>query len=108
MKKSILIASLIIAMISALGMLVTAYPITNTEAVGINLEAKSMGLLAMSLSIIGACIAAGYALASTCAAAIGAVAEKPELFSITFIYVVFCEALAIYGLMVAFMIAAMI
>ena len=38
------------------------------------------------------------------AAAIGAMAEKPETFSKSLIYIVFIEAIAIYGLVIAFMI----
>jgi V/A-type H+-transporting ATPase subunit K len=38
------------------------------------------------------------------AAAIGAMAEKPEMFSKSLIYIVFIEAIAIYGLVIAFMI----
>lgn len=108
MKRAILIVLLALATITALGIIATAYPITNMETVdATSLEAKSIGFLAMSISIVGACISAGYALASTCTAAIGAIAEKPELFSLTFIYIVFCEAIAIYGLTVAFIIATM-
>jgi V/A-type H+-transporting ATPase subunit K len=51
-----------------------------------------------------ACLGAGFGLGTASAAAIGAVAEKPEMFSITFIYIVFIEAIAIYGLVIAFMI----
>lgn len=51
-----------------------------------------------------ACCGAGIGLGTASAAAIGAVAEKPEMFSITFIYIVFIEAIAIYGLVIAFMI----
>jgi len=38
------------------------------------------------------------------AAAISALAEKPEVFNKTLIYLVFIEAIAIYGLVIAFMI----
>tara|TARA_B100000315_G_C14402656_1_gene507202 strand:- start:357 stop:677 length:321 start_codon:yes stop_codon:yes gene_type:complete len=63
------------------------------------------------LIVIGAAIAAGLAffsagigLGMAGSAAIGAVAEKPEMFSLTFVYIVFIEAIAIYGLVLAFMI----
>jgi V/A-type H+-transporting ATPase subunit K len=63
------------------------------------------------LIVIGAAIAAGLAffsagigLGMAGAAAIGAVAEKPEMFSLTFVYIVFIEAIAVYGLVLAFMI----
>jgi len=51
-----------------------------------------------------ACCGAGIGMGTASAAAIGTVAEKPEMFSITFIYIVFIEAIAIYGLVIAFMI----
>jgi len=44
---------------------------------------------------------AGIGLGTASAAAIGAIAEKPELFGRTMIYVVFVEAVAIYGLVIA-------
>ncbi|MFQ6134387.1 MAG: ATP synthase subunit C [Nitrososphaerales archaeon] len=47
---------------------------------------------------------AGIGLGLAGAAAVGAVAEKPEMFSLTFVYIVFVEAIAIYGLVLAFMI----
>ena len=51
-----------------------------------------------------ACIAAGIAVGMTGSAAIGAVAERPEIFGRTILFVVFGEGLAIYGLVVAFFI----
>lgn len=63
------------------------------------------------LIVIGAAIAAGLAffsagigLGMAGTAAIGAIAEKPEMFSLTFVYIVFIEAIAVYGLVLAFMI----
>ncbi len=63
------------------------------------------------LIVIGAAIAAGLAffsagigLGMAGSAAIGAVAEKPEMFSLTFVYIVFIEAIAVYGLVLAFLI----
>ena len=64
--------------------------------------------MAIGLSKLGAGVAIGFAacgagvgLGIASAAAIGAIAEKPELFGRTIIYVVFVEAVAIYGLVVA-------
>lgn len=56
--------------------------------------------LAMGLSALGAGFAIGY-----CGSAMSsAIAERPEVFSKTVIGVVLGEALAIYGLLIAFMI----
>lgn len=64
-----------------------------------------------ALAIIGAAIAvgacglgAGFAIATVGAASAGAIAEKPELFGKTVVYVALAEAVAIYGLLVALMI----
>ena len=55
--------------------------------------------IAMGLSALGA----GYAVAATGVAAAGATAEKPELSGRVLIYVALAEAIAIYGLLIAFM-----
>ncbi len=51
-----------------------------------------------------ACVAAGIAVGMTGSAAIGAVAERPEIMGRTILFVVFGEGLAIYGLAIAFII----
>ena len=60
--------------------------------------------LAAAISIGIACISAGYAVACTGAAAIGAIAEKPETFGRSLIFVGMAEGIAIYGLIISFMI----
>lgn len=64
--------------------------------------------LASGLSKLGAGIAigiaagmAGIGLGAASAAAIGVIAERPEMFGRTMIYIVFIEAMAIYGLVIA-------
>jgi len=49
-------------------------------------------------------LGAGIGLGIAGAAAIGAVSEKPEMFSLSFVYIVFVEAIAVYGLVLAFLI----
>ena len=56
----------------------------------------------MAIGLAG--LGAGVGMSTASAAAIGAMAEKPETFSKSLIYIVFIEAIAIYGLVVAFMI----
>ncbi len=56
--------------------------------------------LATGLSVLGA----GYAVAVVGSAALGAIAEKPELFGRTLIFVGLAEGLAIYGLIVSILI----
>ncbi len=49
-------------------------------------------------------IGAGWAVSSTGAAAIGAIAEKPDAFGRSLIFVGMAEGIAIYGLIIAFMV----
>jgi V/A-type H+-transporting ATPase subunit K len=60
--------------------------------------------LAAALSIGLGCIGGGIAVASSGAAAIGAIAEKPEAFGRALIFVGLAEGIAIYGLIISFLI----
>ncbi|MDO9120341.1 MAG: ATP synthase subunit C [Anaerolineaceae bacterium] len=60
--------------------------------------------LAAAISTGVACIGCGIAVASTGAAAIGVIAEKPESFGRSLIFVGMAEGIAIYGLIISFMI----
>jgi len=71
------------------------------------------GITDKGLLLVGAGIAAGLAalgagvgLGTASAAAIGAIAEKPELLGKTLLYIVLIEAIAIYGLAMFFIILA--
>ena len=75
-----------------------AAPLAQTDA-GIQNVAVGAAL-ATGLAAIGAGIAVGIAGA----AAIGAMAEKPELLGRTLIIVGLAEGIAIYGLIISFMI----
>ena len=59
--------------------------------------------LAASIVLGGSGVGAALGMASTSAAALGAITERPELFGKTVLYVVFIEAVAIYGFVIAFM-----
>lgn len=59
--------------------------------------------LAAAISTGLACIGAGIAVSSTGAAAIGAIAEKPEAFGRSLIFVGLAEGIAIYGLIISFL-----
>ena len=56
--------------------------------------------IAVGLGSIGA----AYAVSTTGAAAVGAIAEKPEVFGRALIFVGLAEGVAIYGLIIAFII----
>ena len=62
------------------------------------------GLVAAALSTALAAIGAGYAVARVGSAAVGAIAEKPELFGRALVLVGLAEGIAIYGLIVAILI----
>jgi len=55
--------------------------------------------LAVGLAGVGAALGMGTAAA----ASLGAITEKPETFGKSILYVVFIEAIAIYGLVIAFL-----
>ena len=59
--------------------------------------------IAAGIAMAGSALGAGMAIASTGTAATGATAEKPEVFGRVLIFVALAEALAIYGLLIAFM-----
>jgi V/A-type H+-transporting ATPase subunit K len=59
--------------------------------------------VAVSVGSLGA----AYAVSTTGSAAVGAIAEKPEVFGRALIFVGLAEGVAIYGLIIAFMIVAL-
>ena len=67
-------------------------------------EAASLAFLAAALATGLSSLAAAYAVASVGAAAIGALAEKPELFGRLLIVIGLAEGIAIYGLIISIMI----
>ena len=74
-------------------------------------QATVGGVSEKGLFLVGAGIAAGLAscgagigLGTASAAAIGAIAEKPEMLGRTLLFVVLIEAIAIYGLAMFFII----
>ena len=60
--------------------------------------------LAAALAVGVGSIGAAYAVSTTGSAAVGAIAEKPEVFGRALIFVGLAEGVAIYGLIIAFMI----
>jgi V/A-type H+-transporting ATPase subunit K len=59
--------------------------------------------IAAGIAMAGGALGAGISIASTGVAAAGATAEKPESFGRVLIFVALAEAIAIYGLLIAFM-----
>lgn len=99
--------NLIIGLLAAgLGIVWLASP-TTAQAAGIVAQAASgdpYATLGAALSTGLACIGAGIGINSTGAAAVAAIAEKPESFGRALIFVGLCEGIAIYGLIISFMI----
>lgn len=67
-------------------------------------DAWAWGLSAAAASTALAALGAGFAVAKVGTAAIGALAEKPELFGRLLIFVGLAEGIAIYGLIVSILI----
>ena len=67
-------------------------------------EVIKWGFMAAALSTALAALGAGYAVAAVGSAAIGALAEKPELFGRVLIFVGLAEGIAIYGLIISILI----
>jgi V/A-type H+/Na+-transporting ATPase subunit K len=72
----------------------------NAAAAGSDPYASLAAAIATGLATVGA----GIAVSGTGAAAIGAIAEKPEFIGRAFIFVGLAEGIAIYGLIIAFMV----
>jgi V/A-type H+/Na+-transporting ATPase subunit K len=94
-------------MASGAGLVWLASPST-VLATGLN-QAAAAGAdpyvtIAAAISTGLACLGAGIAVANTGAAAIGAIAEKPETFGRALIFVGMAEGIAIYGLIISFLV----
>lgn len=71
-----------------------------------NGESSTQGdkFLAMAIAVSIPSVGAGYAVARTGSAATASITEKPELFGRTIVYVGMAEGIAIYGLLISFLI----
>jgi V/A-type H+-transporting ATPase subunit K len=94
--------------LAATALLVAAGPALAAGASGTTVaagsDAWSFGLIAAAVSTALAALGAGFAVARVGTAAIGALAEKPELFGRLLIFVGLAEGIAIYGLIVSILI----
>ena len=69
-------------------------------------EAVKWGYASAAAAAALSAIGAGYAVAQVGSAAVGALAEKPELMGKSLIYVALAEGIAIYGLLIAIIVLA--
>lgn len=88
-----------------LGLMWLCAPATALAA-GLSQEAAQdpYATLAAAIAVSVGSIGAAYAVSSTGSAAIGAIAERPEVFGRALIFVGMAEGVAIYGLLIAFLI----
>jgi len=97
--------ALVVLAVVGLGLLWLASPQTAAAA---GLAAASTtdpyATLAAALAAGVATLAAGFAVSNTGAAALGAIAEKPEVFGRALVFVGLAEGIGIYGLIVAVLI----
>lgn len=60
-------------------------------------------VIAIAVLVAGGSVGAGFAVASVGSAALGAVTERPEMMGRALIFVALAEGIAIYGLLMAFL-----
>lgn len=71
------------------------------------LDGDAYRFIAAAVAVGLGSLGAAYAVSTTGSAAVGAIAEKPEIFGRALIFVGLAEGVAIYGLIIAFMIVAL-
>lgn len=74
------------------------------KGAAIDPQTAAWGLMAAALAASMSALGAGFAVAKVGAAAIGALAERPELFGRLLVFVGLAEGIAIYGLIVSILI----
>jgi len=87
-----------------LALCVLAQPLHAQEAAAAAVSAGQNRFLGAAIATGLAAIGSGIAVGVAGAAAIGAIAEKPELLGRTLIFVGLAEGIVIYGLIVSFII----
>ena len=101
--------SVVITAVAAAGTLLLAFPETAAAeeavaALGGDPGVIQWGFAAAAASAGLSALAAGYAVAHVGSAAVGAIAEKPELMGRALVIVGLAEGIAIYGLIVSILI----
>ncbi|MCS7097862.1 MAG: ATP synthase subunit C [Candidatus Methanomethyliaceae archaeon] len=93
--------AIVVALLMIVGSIVVARAATPMTEASSSAQDVSYLALASSIAIATCGIGASYALAKSGTAAISALVEKPETFFKAFLVVTLCEAIAIYGLVIA-------
>ena len=95
----------LVTAVSAILMLTLAAPTLAAEgAAAVDPAVLRWGFVSAAVSAGLAALGAGYAVAQVGSAALGALAEKPELFGRVLVMVGLAEGIAIYGLIVSILI----
>jgi V/A-type H+-transporting ATPase subunit K len=100
-------AVLILAVLGSLTLMLMPHALAqeaSSAASVIDPVALSYAFMAAALATAASAIGAGIAVARVGTAAVGALAEKPELFGRLLIFVGLAEGIAIYGLIVSILI----
>jgi len=96
------------AILAAFGTVALLLPVTASAQaavrVGLPPDAWTWGLVSAALATAASSLAGGYAVAKLGAAAVGALAEKPDLFGRLLIFVGLAEGIAIYGVIISILI----
>jgi V/A-type H+-transporting ATPase subunit K len=77
---------------------------TQTAAANTSTIATGLGYIAAALVTGLSCIGGGIAVASAASAALGAISEDPAIFGKSLIFAGLAEGVALYGLIISFMI----
>jgi V/A-type H+-transporting ATPase subunit K len=106
LTRAIAAFTLIVGVAATLLLIAAKSAMAAPAAVAVVLDPQLAGwaFMAAALSTALAALAAGYAVARVGSAAIGAIAEKPELFGRALVLVGLAEGIAIYGLIVSILI----
>jgi V/A-type H+/Na+-transporting ATPase subunit K len=103
--RAIAALTVVVGAFATLLLLVAQPAVAQTASVPkIDPQFVGWAFVAAALSTALAAVGAGYAVARVGSAAIGAIAEKPELFGRVLVLVGLAEGIAIYGLIVSILI----
>jgi V/A-type H+-transporting ATPase subunit K len=101
---ALLIAVTTATMLTAVSLLLAGSADAQAPRPVLPADAWTWGLLAAALATGASSLASGYAVAKLGAAAVGALAEKPDLFGRLLIFVGLAEGIAIYGVIISILI----
>lgn len=106
MKRQLMLSILLMAVgvITISSMVAVAFSSSPSQATTGVASDKGLFLVGAGIAAGLASCGAGIGLGTASAAAIGAIAEKPEMLGRTLLFVVLIEAIAIYGLAMFFII----